>query len=215
MINITRDIIQRFLTALLLSLIAVACVLFASPIIISLFLGLILFITLAIEWPAFKSLWLTPFYPVLPFLLLILLNNSAERALLLFMIITIALYEISAYLIGKSCGTLKLCPAISPGKTWQGALGGYLTCIVGAWIYYSSFRHIDTVSWFAPLTLIILAATIGDLFESYLKRKAHLKDSGWLLPGHGGILDRMDGILGAILIVYPCRIWFMKLLELL
>ena len=115
---------------------------------------------------------------------------DAQFVLLVLALVWIA--DTAAYFIGRAWGRHKLAPSVSPGKTWEGAAGG----VVGACVYamiVSLFR--DGPSWMAYMSLAVLLAVIsilGDLFESAVKRQAGAKDSGTLLPGHGGILDRID-----------------------
>jgi phosphatidate cytidylyltransferase len=106
--------------------------------------------------------------------------------------------DIAAYFTGRKYGKTKLAPSISPGKTWEGVLGAMLgvsTCIVLAWSFSPYAKHIA----FLPSMLIaswcwVGLAVLGDLFESAIKRQAGVKDSGALLPGHGGLLDRIDAL---------------------
>ena len=101
--------------------------------------------------------------------------------------------DIGAYFTGRAIGGPKLAPAISPGKTWAGFYGGIVAAaiVAGAW---AMFTGLDPVLLLlAPLFSV--AAQGGDLFESWMKRRAGVKDSGRLLPGHGGVFDRLDGLL--------------------
>jgi len=106
--------------------------------------------------------------------------------------------DISAYFAGRKFGKTKLAPSISPGKTWEGVAGALLgvsVCIVLAWSFSPYSKHVA----FLPSVLLaswcwVGLAVIGDLFESAIKRQAGVKDSGALLPGHGGLLDRIDAL---------------------
>jgi phosphatidate cytidylyltransferase len=113
--------------------------------------------------------------------------------------------DIAAYFVGKSIGKRKLAPSISPGKSWEGAIGGVVAvmiygilCVVIDNPYTSkSFPSVLADAWGLPLAVFMLgvlaaASVVGDLFESMLKRRAGVKDSGKVLPGHGGVLDRLD-----------------------
>ncbi|MDX8398054.1 MAG: phosphatidate cytidylyltransferase [Mariprofundaceae bacterium] len=109
--------------------------------------------------------------------------------------------DIGAYFTGKKWGQRKLCSAISPGKSWEGFIGGALFGIAAAcfvWLNYMA------MSWPVALllgSLLVIAAVLGDLAESALKRAVGVKDSGTMLPGHGGLLDRIDALLPAIPLV--------------
>ena len=110
----------------------------------------------------------------------------------LLVLILVWIADTAAYFVGRAWGRRKLAPSISPGKTWEGAAGGVLGALAYA-IICGSF--LGGIAW-APLVAaaMVLAALsiVGDLFESAAKRQAEVKDSGALLPGHGGILDRID-----------------------
>ena len=112
--------------------------------------------------------------------------------LLLWVFITTWSVDIGAYFAGRTIGGPKLAPAISPNKTWAGLIGGMIAAALfgGLWVYLLQLPNI--LYWLAPLFAV--AAQVGDLFESWLKRRAGVKDSGTWLPGHGGALDRLDGL---------------------
>ncbi len=113
--------------------------------------------------------------------------------LVLWVFILVWSVDIGAYFTGRSIGGPKLAPSISPGKTWAGFYGGIVTAtlIGGAWVLYTGLPR--TLMLLAPLFAV--AAQGGDLFESWMKRRAGVKDSGRWLPGHGGVFDRVDGLL--------------------
>lgn len=134
---------------------------------------------------------------------------------LLSMLILIWCADIAAYFTGRAWGRHKLAPQVSPGKTWEGAAGGVVAATVwllaSAWWWPGSFGALLLDKWSITGTVaagIVLAALsiIGDLFESLLKRRAGVKDSGKLLPGHGGVYDRIDAVLPvaplALLVVF-------------
>ena len=107
--------------------------------------------------------------------------------------------DTGAYLAGRAFGRRKLAPSISPGKTWEGVAGGAIGCVIYAiiWAFFDADlrARVQGVVWipFLAGTLLLCAlGVVGDLFESGLKRQAGVKDSGKLLPGHGGVLDRID-----------------------
>lgn len=116
--------------------------------------------------------------------------------LVLWLILATTLADTGAYFAGKRFGRRKLAPIVSPGKTWEGAAGGAAATLawgaVGAWFFSGV-----TTAWLAVAGALFVAALVGDLFESALKRARNVKDSGTLLPGHGGILDRIDSLTAA------------------
>ena len=105
--------------------------------------------------------------------------------------------DIGAYVAGRSFGRVKLAPQVSPGKTWEGVLGGL---VLAAWLPCGAARWFAVPALeFVPLCLGVVAFSIvGDLTESLLKRFAGLKDSGTLFPGHGGVMDRIDSLTSAM-----------------
>jgi phosphatidate cytidylyltransferase len=114
--------------------------------------------------------------------------------------------DIGAYFSGKAFGKRKLAPSISPGKSWEGAIGGWIAVLVLAAVSTEVPALADTfathiqIKWnwiglLLVLTLVVAASVAGDLFESQLKRRAEVKDSSNLLPGHGGVLDRVDALI--------------------
>lgn len=118
---------------------------------------------------------------------------------LLFLVVLIAITDTAAYFTGKAFGKTKLAPKLSPGKTREGVLGAMLAAglwaVAGAWWLG---QPVASWAYFVGLCLVIaLLSVAGDLFESLLKREADAKDSGTLLPGHGGVLDRIDSLTAA------------------
>ena len=99
-----------------------------------------------------------------------------------------------AYLFGRKFGKHRLFERISPKKSWEGSIGGALTSILAAWVISSFENSLPFVHWLAIAVIIVIAGALGDLVESMLKRSLDCKDSGTLLPGHGGILDRFDAV---------------------
>jgi phosphatidate cytidylyltransferase len=106
--------------------------------------------------------------------------------------------DTAAYFVGRAWGRRKLAPSISPGKTWEGAAGGLGGALAYAIICGTLIEGTNWVPYLAAAALIAALSVVGDLFESALKRQAGAKDSGTLLPGHGGILDRIDSITAAL-----------------
>ena len=137
--------------------------------------------------------------------------KGADPWLLLCLLATIWIADSAAYFAGKNFGKHKLASSISPGKTWEGALGALIAVTIFGVVLYIGF-DVKTLAIFPALWIIASLGVIGDLFESMLKRQANIKDSGNLLPGHGGILDRIDGIIPslpiAILMIYAYNLWW-------
>lgn len=111
--------------------------------------------------------------------------------------------DMGAYFVGVSMGKTKLCPTISPNKTVEGALGGIISSVIVTLIITLCFGYFDKILPTLLLTIPLCAAgMVGDLFASIIKRKVEIKDYGNLIPGHGGILDRVDSILFISPLVY-------------
>ena len=126
--------------------------------------------------------------------------------LLLGIMVLVWVADSAAYFTGRKFGKRKLAPSISPGKTWEGVIGaliGVSACVLLAWGFSDYSRFV----MFLPVILIaswcwVGLAVIGDLFESAIKRQAGVKDSGGILPGHGGFLDRVDSTLFSLPLIY-------------
>jgi len=103
--------------------------------------------------------------------------------------------DTGAYLIGSQIGRTKLFPRISPKKTWEGSLGGVVVAFMAAYLLSMVFKDLALKDWLVLALLVSIFGSIGDLVESMLKRSLNIKDSGNLLPGHGGMLDRFDAFL--------------------
>lgn len=102
--------------------------------------------------------------------------------------------DTGAYFIGKNFGKHKLFERISPKKTWEGSFGGAFFGVLVGYLNSLLFPELNTITWIGLALIIVVFGSLGDLVESMFKRSMNLKDSGKLLPGHGGILDRFDGI---------------------
>lgn len=147
-------------------------------------------------WALMMSLWLA-----------LVAAKEVNPFVLLTIISTIWLADSAAYFAGKQFGRHKLAPAISPGKTWEGVYGALFAVA----IYAAVLKLSGAVStwWILPgLWLVTIAGVYGDLFESFFKRRVNLKDSGRFLPGHGGFLDRVDGVIPALPIGLCLLFWF-------
>ncbi len=150
----------------------------------------------------------------IPFLLshLILLRNQADGSVWIFFVLFVVFaLDTCAYYAGTYAGRHKLYPRISPNKTWEGAVGG-LAGALSVGLFFKVFFLTD-VAWTHLILLtfyVAISGQIGDLVESMIKRSVNVKDSGCLLPGHGGILDRIDSLLFASPIVYYYKIWIIR-----
>lgn len=124
----------------------------------------------------------------------------------MYFLILIWIADIAAYFTGKKWGTIKLSPEISPGKTVAGLYGalvsGLICAVVLSLIY--GFQIMIAADFVVLSTLTVLISIYGDLFVSVVKRQCGAKDSGTLLPGHGGVLDRIDSLIAAIPFFYAC-----------
>jgi phosphatidate cytidylyltransferase len=125
--------------------------------------------------------------------------HAMRPALLLALLAVVSVADIGAYFSGRALGRHKLAPSVSPGKTWEGVAGGLLgvACYGVAWKLLESPVGVPFPG-FSLLLAMAAVSVVGDLFESWLKRQAGLKDSGRILPGHGGVLDRIDGMTPAL-----------------
>lgn len=157
-------------------------------------------------------------------LLIPMRHDPFRNILIIFILFSVWAGDTAAFYVGRSLGRHKLAPAVSPKKSWEGAVASVVASIIVAWLVFhfsAGLRSLFTkpeLSFYSPvrespgqvglLHIVVLgiltnvAAQFGDLFESALKRGAGLKDSGTLLPGHGGILDRIDALLFAIPVVW-------------
>ncbi len=140
--------------------------------------------------------WLGGVLVLVPLHVALLTLYRAEPAVLLFVLLIVWAADIGAYFVGKRFGRVKLAPHISPGKTWEGVIGGLLA--VTLLTVGRSFLTDTNLAVLVPFCLAIACASVvGDLTVSMFKRNAGLKDSGALFPGHGGVLDRIDSVSAA------------------
>lgn len=141
----------------------------------------------------------------------LIILKEQNSSFLIFVILAVVLADSGAYFTGRFLGKHKLAPVISPKKTWEGLAGGIVFSLIGSIIFALALR-LSTIHQFVILmilgVLIVFCALFGDLFESMLKREAGIKDSGNILPGHGGILDRLD----SLFIALPLFVFFAQVL---
>jgi len=146
-------------------------------------LGLLGLVLLSITWVA----------------IVLIIHQSHGPWILLFAFAVVVLADVGGYVAGNLFGKHKLAPLVSPGKTWEGFFGGILLqCILVASMASFMPEKITTVMLLALVIPVSLYSVLGDLFESMIKRHNGVKDSGNILPGHGGVLDRIDGLIAAL-----------------
>jgi phosphatidate cytidylyltransferase len=146
-------------------------------------------------------------FSLLPFILYI---DGYQPILLLALFVTIWVNDTGAYLFGVRFGKHRLFERISPKKSWEGFIGGALTALLSGYIFSLFLTSLNIVEWFVFSEIIVIFATFGDLLESMLKRTVNVKDSGDVIPGHGGILDRFDSLLLATPVIFMYLILTLK-----
>lgn len=144
-------------------------------------------------------------YAVMPFIFFFclgFLQGSYNHYLPMSFLFMLWANDTGAYLVGRKLGKTKLFERHSPKKTWEGFIGGMLLSVIVSLILHRYSVDLAVWKWCTMAVIISIFGTLGDLTESMLKRSFHVKDSGSLLPGHGGLLDRFDGLLVAAPLVY-------------
>ena len=154
--------------------------------------------------PAFYLGWLASHF--------VLLRDAPEGRDWLFLVIgAVWVTDTGAYSLGRAIGRRKLAPTISPGKTWEGAVGGQIAGMAAVFAFNALLGLDIEVGHRLALGLLVpFAAQVGDLAESALKRGLGVKDSSWLVPGHGGIADRLDSLLFVAPVVYYYLTWIIS-----
>lgn len=171
---------------------------------------LVVYLIAALFWAAVVPLWLARRWQlaggslawsvglivILPTWLALVQLRIPGPGVLLAILGAVWIADIAAYFSGKAFGRHKLAPAISPGKTWEGALGAGCAVIAYGLLLRAFFgiAPMPLAGWIVALVVATAVSIIGDLFESLLKRQAGIKDSSQILPGHGGVLDRIDSL---------------------
>ncbi len=182
-----------------------ACYLTAIMIIINLILAIIISADLkTITWTILNYL-----YPAMLLVTMLLANDMGDNAfIVLFLAFVISpISDTFAYFVGSKIGGKKLCPKLSPKKTWSGAIGGTIGGMLFALI--AGLIVCPNLNVFSPAVFYLIVGLVasvinifGDLTESYIKRKMRIKDMGKIMPGHGGVLDRIDGTMLVIVVLY-------------
>jgi len=218
-----HNFIYRFITGLFLGSLFWLAFAWLPPVYFSIILFLILLQIILFEWKRLFNVskpifWvLMPIYPILPFTLLIIMNQDlVYRELLFFLFVLVFSFDTGSYIVGSLIGKHKIAPSISPGKTSEGLIGGYIFAIIGFKLMLweqGIAKKLPFILWFS---LVLCALSLaGDLFESWLKRRAQIKDSGNILPGHGGFLDRFDGIMFVVFFFYYYRDFLIKVFDII
>ncbi len=167
-------------------------------------LGLAIIGQIVVTWRENRSVLIGaigPIYIILPVCTLLWLADLPKvgSGIVFWLMVSVWTTDVFAYFVGGLLGGPKLAPRISPGKTWSGLMGGVLAATVIGGLLYGMFIPFDVLEIslqnFLLAALMAISAQIGDLGESWLKRKQMVKDSGKLIPGHGGLLDRVDGLI--------------------
>ena len=172
---------------------------------VQLFLIKDLFTTKPIPLFISKRFILTTFYLSSSFVFLILIanyNNTYQPLILLGAFILVWTNDTFAYLVGKNFGKQKLFEKISPKKTVEGFLGGLFFSTVASYFIATFTETLTFTNWLILSIIVSVFGTLGDLIESKFKRQANVKDSGIIMPGHGGLLDRLDSIIFAAPFIY-------------
>ncbi len=193
----------RFLLAIPLAIACVIAVLFAAPdLALVVLLGAATSVVLAGIGIVLKSNWLSlgfgAFYVTLPFGSFIYLRDFHEQSLYLMIavMVTVWMTDTAGYLAGKGFGGPQLSPANSPNKTWTGAIAGVI-CALLIGVAAANLTNGPMLTWLIFTGSVSAVGQFGDLCESYFKRRFGVKDSSKIIPGHGGVLDRLDGLMAA------------------
>ena len=149
-------------------------------------------------------------YVLVPFLLIQLFGmtdsdypeSPFDPSIILLMFILTWIFDTFAYLVGIQYGKHKIMPSVSPKKSWEGFIGGFVFTLLVAYFSTYFFQSVEEIHLFVICATLPFTATLGDFIESYYKRQAGVKDSGNFIPGHGGMLDRMDSFMITIPTIY-------------
>ena len=147
-------------------------------------------------------------YIALPLTLLNLFHNPLLREgismkwVVLGYFILVWVNDTFAYIVGSLIGRHKLFPSVSPAKSWEGAAGGLIFSVIAAWPVSLLFHDLSLTDWVVIAVITVILGILGDLSESMIKRRYRLKDTGTLMPGHGGVLDRFDALFFSAPAVY-------------
>jgi len=192
---------KKILTAIFFALIFATYILFSQILSLILLIIFLIFYKVIIKHNNYAQ---RAIYLILIFCSLIALSDlRLEVGLVqtLWVICCVIASDVGGYFVGRTVGGPKLWPMISPKKTWSGTIGGWLLTIIITYIFIILFKEIEFYLLFCSIFISIFSQ-FGDLYESFLKRNAGIKDSSDLIPGHGGFLDRFDGMIGAFFAMF-------------
>jgi phosphatidate cytidylyltransferase len=209
--NFLKNINQRYLSAIILVpvtflIIIIGGSLFNLAVLLCAIILIIEFISAANiskKYTGNKALICASLYIALPAALLINMRYTENGVeIILYLISIVSVTDTSAYFGGRYFKGIKLAPKISPNKTVSGAVIAIIASFIFAFFAYFLTSNYSFYYFIAVSLLICIISQIGDLLESFIKRKMNIKDSGSIIPGHGGLFDRVDGLLPAIIISY-------------
>lgn len=213
----------RLYTGINLILLSSFLIIFAPFWLFFLSIGILFYMCLT-EWPQLFSnqkilnsaryflffLGSTIFYLLIPFFMIGYLQYKGFWKVNLLLFGSVSFFDTFSYLGGIFFGQNRLCPKISPKKTWEGFLAGLVSTLI--LFYFLGYFYKATTIFFALAICTTLLALAGDLFESWLKRTQKIKDTGSFLPGHGGLLDRLDSILSTTWVFFFIRNYLIAIL---
>ena len=137
-----------------------------------------------------------------------LTNTPHAYGYIFYIIFAVEINDVAAFCCGKLFGTHRLNPEISPNKTWEGAIGAVIVSMLLPWILWFSFPHFGPLQLLLVGLLVGIGGQLGDLTISFIKRDIGIKDMGSVIPGHGGILDRIDSLVFVVPIFFHITRWF-------
>lgn len=152
------------------------------------------------DWGGSRWIALGVLYIAVPSLLLLWLRDEVGRLTVYWLFILVWATDTGAYIFGRAIGGPKLAPSVSPKKTWAGLVGGMACAAMIGGGFAAAFKIEGWAALGAVSAGLAVVAQVGDLFESWVKRRFGVKDAGGIMPGHGGLLDRVDGLLAAVVV---------------
>ncbi|MBN1549321.1 phosphatidate cytidylyltransferase [Candidatus Babeliales bacterium] len=198
-----KSFVQRSLTGIAFGVALLLFFIFPRPLIFSLLLFTLFIVIVGWELPYLKRYQnLATIYTTLGFITIIALNRTDYRPLIVYLFLLVFTFDVSAYITGTLIGHYKLVPRLSPKKTWEGLIGAI---IITTTLFVLLTHHEALFIRIGYGLMLCATAFLGDLFVSWLKRKNNIKDTGSLLPGHGGLLDRFDSVLLTAFTFYVLR----------